>query len=307
MMTDWGQVLTAMATPFREDGAIDEPGVRRLVDYLFDNGSDGLVVCGTTGEAPTLAPDEKVRMFRLVKEAARGRGPVIAGSGDNETATSIELSREAERVGVDGLLLVTPYYNKPSQEGLYQHFRAVAEAVRVPVMLYNVPPRTSVNIEAATVLRLARDVKNIVAVKEASSNLVQVSEIVAGAPDGFSLYSGEDGLILPTLAVGGVGVVSVTSHLVGRDIKAMHRAFFAGDYREAARLHARMLPIVRACFQPTTPSPVPLKTALNLLGLPAGPLRLPLVAANERETEIVLAALEGYGLAAVHAEVAHAQ
>lgn len=297
-MDDWGQVLTAMVTPFDAEGRIDEVGVARLVNHLFENGSDGLIVCGTTGEAPTLSPDEKVRMFRLVKEAARGRGPVIAGSGDNETAFSIDLSREAERVGVDGLLLVAPYYNRPSQEGMYRHFKAIADAVSLPVVLYNVPPRTSVNLEATTVLRLARDVKNIVAVKEASGNLVQMSEITAGAPEGFRVYSGDDAMTLPLLAVGGAGVISVTAHLVGRDMKAMHTAFFAGDHREAARLHAKMLPIVKACFQPTTPSPAPVKAALNMLGLPAGGLRLPLVETNERETEIVRRALEGYGLLA---------
>ena len=295
-MNDWGQVFTAMVTPFDAEGRIDEAGVARLVDYLFENGSDGLVVCGTTGEAPTLSHEEKVQMFRLVKECARGRGPIIAGSGDNETAFSIDLSRKTEEVGVDGLLLVAPYYNKPSQEGMYQHFKAIAEAVSLPVILYNVPPRTSINLEAATVLRLARDVKNIVAVKEASGNLVQMSEIVAGAPEGFKVYSGDDAMTLPLLAVGGAGVVSVTSHLVGRVMKAMHKAFFAGDYREAARLHAKMLPVVKACFQPTTPSPVPVKAALNMIGVSVGGLRLPLVEVNEREREIVRKALEGYGL-----------
>lgn len=295
-MSEWGQVLTAMVTPFDAEGRIDEAGVERLVDHLFANGSDGLIVCGTTGEAPTLSHEEKVRMFRLVKECARGRGPIIAGSGDNETATSITLSEDAAKVGVDGLLLVTPYYNKPSQEGLYRHFKAVAERVDRPIMVYNVPPRTAVNLEAATVLRLAREVRNIVAVKEASGNLIQALEIAAGAPSGFSIYSGEDGLVLPLLAVGGVGVVSVTSHLVGRDMKAMHTAFFAGNYREAARLHAKMLPIVKACFQPTTPSPAPVKAALNMLGISVGGLRLPLVEANEKERAIVRAALEGYGL-----------
>jgi 4-hydroxy-tetrahydrodipicolinate synthase len=295
-MSEWGQVITAMVTPFDSHGRIDEGGVVRLMDYLFENGSDGLVVCGTTGESPALSHDEKLRLFRLVKDAARGRGPVLAGTGSNDTAATLQLSREAAALGVDGLLLVTPYYNKPSQEGLYQHFRVVAEAVSIPVMLYNVPPRTSVNMEAATVLRLARDVPNITAVKEASSNLVQVSEIVASAPQGFSVYSGEDGIVLPTLAVGGVGVVSVTSHVVGRDLKAMHRAFFSGDLREAARLHAKMLPMVRALFQPTTPSPAPLKAAMDMLGVPVGGVRLPLVDANERETEIVRAALQSYGL-----------
>jgi 4-hydroxy-tetrahydrodipicolinate synthase len=294
-MSDWGQVITAMATPFDSEGRIDEAGVARLVDYLFENGSDGLVVCGTTGESPTLSHDEKLQMFRLAKDAARGRGPVLAGTGSNDTAASIELSREAAALGVNGLLAVTPYYNKPSQEGLYRHFRAIADSVSIPVMLYNVPPRTSLNMEAATVLRLARDVKNITAVKEASSNLVQVSEIAAGAPDGFTLYSGEDGIVLPTLAVGGIGVVSVTSHVVGRDLKAMCRAFFAGDLREATRLHAKMLPMVRAIFQPTTPSPAPVKAALNLLGVSVGSVRLPLVNANDHETEIVRTALYSYG------------
>ena len=292
----WGQVITAMATPFDAQGRIDEASVGRLVDHLFENGSDGLVVCGTTGESPTLSHDEKLQMFRLAKQAARGRGPIIAGTGGNNTAETVKLSREAAEIGVDALLLVAPYYNKPSQEGMYQHFRAAAEAVRIPVMLYNVPPRTSCNIEAATVLRLARDVKNIVAVKEASSNLVQVSEICAGAPEGFSVYSGEDGIVLPTLAVGGVGVVSVTSHVVGRDLKAMHTAFFNGDYREAARLHGKMLPVVKALFQPTTPSPAPVKAAMNMLGVPVGGLRLPLVEANENEKAIVRKALADYGL-----------
>lgn len=292
----WGQVITAMATPFDSEGRIDERSVTRLVDYLFENGSDGLAVSGTTGESPSLSHDEKLLMFRLVKEAARGRGPVIAGTGSNDTTASITLSREAAALGVDGLLLVTPYYSKPSQEGLYRHFRAIAESVSLPVMLYNVPPRTSVNMEAATALRLARDVKNITAVKESSSNLVQVSEIVAGAPEGFSVYSGEDGIVLPTLAVGGAGVVSVTSHVVGRDLKAMHKAFFAGDYQEAARIHAKMLPMVRALFQPTTPSPAPVKAALNLLGVGVGGVRLPLVPATESETEIVRDALRAYGL-----------
>ena len=293
-MPEWGQVITAMVTPFDEKGAICERAVQRVVDHLYDNGSDGLVVCGTTGESPTLSHDEKLQMFRLVKQASHGRGPIIAGTGTYNTGESIELSRQAEEIGVDGLLAVTPYYNKPSQEGLYLHFRAIAESVRIPVMVYNVPPRTSVNIEPATVLRLAKDVTNIVGVKEASGNLVQVSEIVAGAPAGFSIYSGEDGVVLPVLSVGGVGVVSVTSHVAGKELKRMHEAFFSGDYAEAARLHAFMLPIVKACFQSTTPSPAPVKAAMNLMGLNVGGLRLPLVEVNDAEREIVRRALAAY-------------
>jgi 4-hydroxy-tetrahydrodipicolinate synthase len=285
-----------MVTPFTAKGDLDEAGVARVVDHLFENGSDGLVVAGTTGESPTLGHHEKLELFRLVVAAAKGRGPVIAGTGTNDTASSITLSTEAAAAGVDGLLLVGPYYNKPSQEGYYRHFKAIAEAVKLPVMLYNVPPRTAGNIEASTVLRLARDVPNIVAVKEASGNFMQISDICAGAPEGFSVYSGEDGLVLPMLAVGCVGVVSVTAHAVGRDLQAMHTAFFAGDLAEAARIHAKMLPIVRACFQSTTPSPAPVKMAMNLLGVPVGSVRLPLVDTNEKETEIVRRALTDYGL-----------
>ncbi len=293
-MPESGQVITAMVTPFDENGEISEPGIQRVVDHLFDNGSDGLVVCGTTGESPTLSHDEKLQMFRSVKQAARGRGPIIAGTGTYNTAESIELTRHAEEIGVDGILAVTPYYNKPSQEGLYRHFRAIANSVQIPVIIYNVPPRTSINIEASTVIRLANDVSNIVGVKEASGNLVQVSEIVAGSPDGFKVYSGDDGIVLPVLSVGGVGVVSVTSHVAGKQLKRMHEAYFAGDYREAAKLHSFMLPVVKACFQSTTPSPAPVKAALNFMGLNVGSLRLPLVEVNDVEREIVRKALAAY-------------
>lgn len=291
----WGAVLTAMVTPFTDSGEVDEPAVPELVEYLLANGSDGLVVCGTTGEAPTLSIAEKRRMFELVKEAVKGRGAVIAGTGTNDTRDAIEMTRMATEVGVDGVLVVTPYYNKPSQEGLYRHFRAVAEATPLPVMLYNVPGRTSVNLEAATVVRLAKDVPNIVALKEAGGNMMQITDTAAAVPPGFRIYSGEDGLTLPMLALGAYGVVSVTSHLVGKDLKAMIEAFQAGDHARAFDRHARMLPIVRACFQPTTPSPVPLKAALNMLGVRVGPPRLPLVEATEREREIVRTALTGYG------------
>lgn len=292
----WGRVITAMATPFDADGRIDRAAVERLVDYLFSHGSDGLVVSGTTGESPVLSSAEKLQIFQWASEAAHGRGAIIAGVGSYNTAESIQLAHEAAELGVDGLLLVTPYYNKPSQEGLYRHFRAIAEATSLPVMLYNVPGRTSVNLEARTTLRLATDVPNIVAVKEASGNIIQATEIVAGAPDGFRLYSGEDALVLPLLAIGGYGVVSVSAHIVGPDLQAMVAAHLRGDTQEAARLHARMLPIVRALFQPTTPSPVPLKAALELLGLPVGAPRLPLAPATEAERAIVRAAMQDYGL-----------
>jgi 4-hydroxy-tetrahydrodipicolinate synthase len=293
----FGQVLTAMVTPFDAAGRIDTQATFRLVDHLLENGSDGIVVCGTTGESPTLTHDEKLLLFRLVKERVGSRGKVIAGTGGNDTASSIALTQEAAEIGVDGALLVVPPYNRPSQEGLYQHFRAIAEsAPQLSCVLYNVPSRTAQNLEAATTVRLARDVANIVAIKEATSNLVQCAEIVATAPPDFALYSGDDGLTLPMLAVGGVGVVSVTAHLVGRDMKRMHTAFFAGNTGEAACLNCKMLPIVRACFQSTTPSPAPLKAGLNMLGLDVGGLRLPLVEANEKERGVMRAALADYKL-----------
>ena len=293
----FGQVLTAMVTPFDAQEQIDESATVKLVNYLLENGSDGIVVCGTTGESPTLSHEEKLRLFRLVKETVGKRGNVIAGTGGNDTAASVQLTKEAAEIGVDGALLVVPPYNKPSQEGLYRHFRAIAEAVPgLSCVLYNVPGRTAQNMDAATVIRLAHDVSNIVAVKEASGNLVHVAEIVAGAPSAFAVYSGDDGLTLPVLAVGGVGVISVTSHAVGKDFKQMHVAFFAGKLAEAAALNGKMLPIVRAFFQPTTPSPAPVKAAMNLLGIDVGGLRLPLVEVNERERGIVRAALADYGL-----------
>lgn len=293
----WGQVITAMATPFDSSGEIDEAGVRKLADHLLANGSDGIVVCGTTGESPTLSHEEKLRLFRLVKDEVGNRGSVIAGTGGNDTRASIQLTEEAAEIGVDGVLLVVPPYSKPSQEGMYRHFRVIAETIpHLPCLLYNVPGRTAQNLDAKTTVRLASDVLNIVATKEASGNLMQVAEIVASAPDEFAVYSGDDGLTLPILAVGGVGVVSVSAHLVGNDMKAMHEAFFAGNVGEAARLNGKMLPIVKALFQATTPSPVPLKAALNLMGLPAGSVRLPLAEANDAEAAIVRQALVEYGL-----------
>ncbi len=293
----FGQVLTAMVTPFLANGEIDEAGVNALVEHLLANGSDGIVVCGTTGESPTLSHDEKLRLFTLVKRAAAGRGFVVAGTGSNDTASSIALTREAAEIGVDAALLVVPPYNKPSQEGLYQHFASIAKAVpQLNCILYNVPPRTAQNLEAATCIRLANEFTNIVAVKEASGNLVQCAEIVAGVRADFYLYSGDDGLALPMLAIGGCGVISVTSHLVGKKLKAMHTAFFQGDLAAATRLNGEMLPVVRACFQPTTPSPVPLKAALNMLGLPGGTVRLPLVPATDGESEKVRQMLIQQGL-----------
>lgn len=293
MQVNWGPVVTAMVTPFNENLEVNYDAAQALAELLIQTGSTGLVVSGTTGESPTLTHEEKVTLFREVKNAVGNRAAVLAGTSTYDTAESVKLSQEAERAGVDGLLLVAPYYNRPSQEGLYQHFKTIAHAVDLPVMIYNIPGRTGVNIEPATLLRLA-EINNIVAVKEASGNLNQMSEICAGAPEGFLVYSGDDSLTLPLLAVGGVGVVSVASHLVGRDLRRMCEAFFAGQVQEAAKLHHRMLPLFKALF--CTTNPVPVKAALNMMGANVGGVRLPLVEANDREKEIIRKALRDYGL-----------
>lgn len=295
--TPFGQVLTAMITPFDEQGNVDRAGVAGIVEHLLANGSDGIVVAGTTGESPTLSHDEKLDLFKLVKEIVGSRGKVVAGTGSNDTSASVDLTREAAAIGVDGALLVVPSYNRPSQEGMYRHFRLIAESVpHLACMLYNVPSRTAQNLDAPTTLRLANDVKNIVATKEASGNLTQCSEILAKAPKDFAVYSGDDGLTLPLLAIGGCGVVSVVSHIVGTDMKAMHTAFFSGDFEEASRLHLKMQSAIKACFQATTPSPAPLKAALRMMKLPAGPLRMPLIEVTDNEERIVQQMLSEYGL-----------
>lgn len=281
---NFGQVLTAMVTPFDQNGEIDFNAIRSLINYLISNGTDGLVVSGTTGESPTLSAEEKVALFQFVVEVAAGRVPVIAGTGSNNTRASISLTKLAEKSGVDGILLVTPYYNKPSQEGLYQHFKAIAESTSLPVMLYNVPGRTVTNLAAETVVRLS-DVPNIVAVKEASGNMDAIAEIIEKTPSNFSLYSGDDALTLPILAIGGTGIISVASHIVGNEIQNMVRSFKNGDLQAAAAAHRKLLPLMKALF--TQPSPAPVKAALNLKGIKVGGVRLPLVPLTIKETSVL--------------------
>lgn len=292
-MADFGRVITAMVTPMDRDLAVDYAKAAALARRLVETGSQGLVVCGTTGESPTLTDEEKVRLFHTVREAVGTRAAVIAGTGTYDTAHSIHLTREAERAGCDGVLLVNPYYNKPSQEGLYRHFRAVAESTRLPVMLYNIQGRTAVNCEPATVARLA-EVPNIVAIKEASGSLDQMSQIRKLTPPEFRLYSGDDSLTLPLLAVGGYGVVSVASHLAGREILEMIEAFDAGDVRRARAIHLRLWPLFKVLF--VTTNPVPVKAALALAGFDAGGVRLPLVDATPREREQIASVLKELAL-----------
>ncbi|MDE5412910.1 4-hydroxy-tetrahydrodipicolinate synthase [Alkalihalobacterium chitinilyticum] len=271
---NFGRVLTAMVTPFDELGAIDLPKTESLVEYLINNGSDGLVVAGTTGESPTITKDEKLALFETVAKTVNGRIPVIAGTGSNNTQASIELTKEAQLLGINGVMAVAPYYNKPSQQGMIEHFKAIANSTTLPVMLYNIPGRSVVNMTADTIIELSK-VKNIVSVKEASGDLEQMAAIIEKTDADFSLYSGDDSLTLPSMAIGGNGVVSVASHIIGNEMQEIVQLFQAGSVNEAAKLHRKYLPIMKALF--FTPNPTSVKMALQLKGIDVGSVRLPLV------------------------------
>lgn len=285
-----GRLLTAMVTPFDGAGDVDYDQAQRLARALLDSGSDGLVVAGTTGEAPTLSHDEKLKLFAAVKEAVDGRGTVLAGTGTNDTAASIELSREAERADVDGLLLTAPYYNRPTQEGLYRHFEAVAGATVLPCVLYNIPSRTGVNMTAETTLRLSR-IANIAGVKEASGDLVQVARVVEDAREGFRVWSGDDAMTLPILAVGGYGVIAVVSHLAGVQMHQMIDDYLAGRTTEAAGMHRRLLPLMQTLMTAAS-NPSPVKYALNQIGFRVGAPRLPLVEPEAAAAERIVAEVQ---------------
>ncbi|GAB4072609.1 4-hydroxy-tetrahydrodipicolinate synthase [Barrientosiimonas marina] len=277
---DFGRILTAMVTPFDTDNQIDFDKATALIEYLLNNGSEGLVIGGTTGESPTLSADEKVALFKHTVEVVNHRVPVIAGTGSNDTHASVTLTKSAEEVGVDGVMLVAPYYNKPNQEGLFQHFSAIAQETSLPVILYNVPGRTAVNMTADTITRLST-IANITAVKDASGNLDQVSAVIDQTPDEFSVYSGEDSMTLPMLSVGADGVISVVSHIAGNDLQQMVYAHKAGNVREASRIHRQLLPVMKGLF--AQPSPVPVKTALTMKGVETGGVRLPLIPLTDTE------------------------
>ena len=269
----FGRILTAMVTPMNEALEVDYEEAKRLAQYLTFHGSDGVVVCGTTGESPTVTDEEKVELFRVVKQAL-GEKTVIAGVGSYSTAASIALARKAEATGVDGLLVVVPYYNKPSQEGMFQHFKAIAEATSLPLMLYNIPGRTAVNLLPETVKRLA-EIPNIVAIKEAAGSLDQVSELKRLLPTAFDVYSGDDSMTLPMLALGCSGIVSVAAHVIGDEVKEMVDAWFEGDTAQATKSHLNLFPIFKGIF--VTSNPVPIKAMMNMMGIKAGGVRLPLV------------------------------
>jgi 4-hydroxy-tetrahydrodipicolinate synthase len=286
-MTELGRLLTAMVTPFDDRGGVDYAQAKRLAGALLDSGSDGVVIGGTTGETPTLSHEEKLQLFAEVKAAVDGRGAVVAGTGNYNTAESIELSREAEKVGVDALLLTVPYYNRPTQEGLFRHFEAIAKSTSLPCILYNIPGRTGTNMTAETTLRLSR-IPNIVGVKEASSNFGQIAAIIEGAREGFRIWSGNDGDTLLILTLGGYGVICVISHLTGLQMRQLIESFLAGRTEEAAKIHRRLLPLNNALMTLAT-NPIPVKYALNQIGFRVGPPRLPLCEPDEATGEKIMA------------------
>jgi len=290
-MKEWGRLITAMITPFDQDLNVNYSKAVELAKKLINEGTTALVVSGTTGEAPTLTAEEKCELFKTLKREVNV--PIIAGIGTNNTKATIEMGKKAMECGVDGALVVVPYYNKPNQEGLYAHFKAVAEEVNLPIMLYNVPSRTGGNMAAETSIALSK-IPNIVALKEAAGNIDQTTKVVEGCSEDFLVYSGEDSLTLPTLCVGGYGVVSVASHVVGRQMSNMIDAYLAGNYKEAAKIHQSLSGIFDALFMTT--NPIPVKAALNILGLEVGGLRLPLVEADFNVKERLKAEMKNLGI-----------
>ncbi|WP_026671850.1 4-hydroxy-tetrahydrodipicolinate synthase [Alkalihalobacterium bogoriense] len=286
---NFGKVITAMVTPFDQAGHVDFQATEQLVNHLLANGTDAIVVGGTTGESPTLSTEEKVQLFYQVVRVVQGRVPVIAGTGSNNTQASITLTEAAKEAGVDAVMLVAPYYNKPSQEGMYQHFKAIAESTDLPIMIYNIPGRSVVNIDVDTTVRLSK-IKNIVATKEASGDLDAMARIIAETDDNFTLYSGDDSLTLPVLSIGGAGVVSVASHIIGNEMQDMVASFLQGHVQHAALLHRQLLPTMKALF--SAPNPTPVKAALELKGISVGSVRLPLVPLTEEEVQQLQAIIQ---------------
>ena len=285
--------IVALVTPFRS-GKVDEAKLRELVEFHVTHGTDGIVPCGTTGESPTLSHDEHRRVVEIVVETARKRVFVIAGTGSNSTAEAIDLTKHAERAGADAALVVNPYYNKPTQEGLYRHFRAVAESVALPIITYNIQGRTAVNVETDTMARLARDCRNVVGVKEASGSLDQMSQVIAACGPDFSVLSGDDNITLPLLAIGGRGVISVIANLVPRETSEMVHAALDGDWKRARDLHYRLFPLARAAFLET--NPIPIKEAMAMVGMIEAEFRLPMCRMGDANRAKLTAILKNFGV-----------
>jgi 4-hydroxy-tetrahydrodipicolinate synthase len=292
-MSQFQGSLVAMVTPFR-NGSVDEAKIRELVEFHVKNGTDALVPCGTTGESPTLSHDEHKRVVEIVVGAAAGRIAVVAGTGSNSTAEAIDLTRHAERAGANAALVVNPYYNKPTQEGLYRHFRTVAESVSIPIFVYNIQSRTAVNVETDTLARLTRDCRNIIGVKEASGSLDQMSQVIAACGPDFTVLSGDDNLTLPLLAIGGRGVISVIANIVPRETAEMTHAALDGDWKRARDLHYKLFPLARAAFLET--NPIPIKEAMAMAGMIEPEFRLPMCRMSDANREKLRAVLKSSGV-----------
>ena len=290
MTTEIGRLLTAMITPFKADGSVDYQAAEKLVTMLVADGSDGVVVSGTTGESPSLSDDEKIELLKVVRKAIPGKS-VVAGTGSNDTHHSVKLSERAMKAGADALLAVVPYYNKPPQEGMYQHFKAISEVG--PTIMYNIQGRTAVNMTAATTLRCA-ELPGILGVKEASGDLDQIGLVCAGKPERFKVWSGDDSWTLAVLGTGGYGVICVVSHIAGRSMKKLIAAYEENDNDEARRIHLGLLPVIKTLMT-TAANPVPLKSVLNAMGFPAGPFRLPLVPLTDDQLRAVMQTIRDAG------------
>lgn len=294
MKNPFGRFIPAMITPFDKDKELDLPRAQELALRLIKGGSDALLLNGTTGESPTVFYPQKIELFKTVMEAVDGAVPIIANVGDNCTADTIDFAREVEKLGVDGLMCVVPYYNKPPQEGIYQHFRAIAESVSIPVILYNIPGRCVINMEAETTLRLAHDVDNIVAVKEASGKLDQVTQIIASAPEGFAVYSGDDEITLPVMALGGWGVISTIGNVAPERMNEIVEAMAQGNQTKAIAAHLALQPLMKELF--VTANPIMVKEAMNLVGFDCGGVRLPLIDATPQQRDALTKVMIGVGI-----------
>lgn len=285
----FGRLMTAMVTAFDSQGQLDLAGQTKVIEHLFATGTDTIVVNGTTGESPTLSKDEKLALIQHTVEQAKGKGKVIAGTGSNNTAESVAFTQQVAALGVDGIMVVNPYYNRPNQEGLYLHVKAIAESTDLPVMLYNIPGRSAVNMSVETVQRLA-EIPNITMMKEASGDLGQMTEMIKGTAEEFLLYSGDDNLTLPVLAIGGAGIVSVASHVVGQEMKSMINAYLAGNVAQAAAIHQQLFDRCKALF--SQPSPGPVKAVLAELGIETGETRLPIAPLSPEQKAEILSAFK---------------
>ncbi len=290
-MKELGRLITAMVTPFDAAGRVDYGQAEKLALALIKSGSDGLVLSGTTGESPTLTHEEELKLFAVIKKAVGKRGSIIAGTGSNSTAEAVEATQAAEKAGVDACLLVVPYYNKPTQDGLFMHFKTIAQSTKLPCILYNVPSRTVVSLAAETVIKLSQ-IENIIGIKEASGNMEEIGKIIAGAPRDFIVWSGNDADTLPLMSIGGYGIISVASHLVGLQIKDMINQFIAGKNADAAAIHLKLMPLMKVLFIVSNPSPV--KYAINQIGFNVGLPRLPLVEPDAKSAAQIKEILKNY-------------